>query len=318
MQIPPGVENQFLWRLALQLERLGIEKPAAKLYRKALNPAFRHNFRCGPGFDISIENKSFVACLNGEPVVSGAVVTQAAPFNRPCLILGSGPSINDIEDRYFHECDLIATNGAILKCVEKGVQAKVHLVQDPNFIETSFGLFEDSLSATHRLVLSAHAIAAIAHRKPSLLAQCPVDLLERVNRAFCQPRLSPAELTEWCRQQPDIELSHADAAGAIGWSHNPVLGVFTGSTVAFSALQLAVGAGYRNIYLGGVDFTSGTNGGRFYREKSRAAISHLDKNFETKILPSFSLGSDILKRLNVRFYNLSIDCRLPKSFFDGL
>lgn len=315
---PPGVAKRWLWLLSRVIFNTGAKRLAIKLYRKSLEPVFRHNYRCGPKFNLVIDNDRFSAFVGEREVVSGplaAATVQNLPA-RPCLILGSGPSVNEIDDSYFSDCDLIVTNGAMLKCVEKGVSARIYIIQDPNFIDSSFEIFLASVNAASHLCLSAHVIAAIAERDPALLNGRSVSLLERVNRGFCVPRMELSELREWSRRQSEFEISDTASSECVGWSHNPCIGVFTGSTVAFSALQLAASLHYKIIYVGGVDFTTGKNSSRFYSEKGEGAISHLNNNYENKILPSFELARSVLNDRRVFLYSLSKFGRLPDYIFD--
>ncbi|ANG61220.1 hypothetical protein A8C75_01260 [Marinobacterium aestuarii] len=314
MQAPPGVQKYWLWKLSQRLERSGFHKLAAKLYRKALVPGFRHNHHCGADFNLVTSNSCFtVYWKGGRHLEGGLPLRQEMPKSRPCLILGSGPSINELDERLYTECDIFVVNGSILKCTAARRRVRAYIVQDPNFIETSFEIFKQGLDLADSLYLSSHAIAAIARRDAGLLDGRTLYLLERANRAFLLPRLATDEFRARFRHEDWLQLGDDTGPALIGWSHDPARGVFTGSTVVYSALQLGVFAGYDNILLAGVDFSVGVAGGRFYSEGGSSAVSHLDDNFMTQILPSFTLASEILIAGGVRITNLSIDSRLPEN-----
>jgi Kdo-III transferase WaaZ len=95
-------------------------------------------------------------------------------------------------------------------------------------------------------------------------------------------------------------------------------GVFTGQTVVFGALQVCHALGFRRIYLLGMDLGAGGTYARFYERGSRATRTHLYRDFEPYIVPSFELGRQVCARTGVEIYNLSPRSRLPTAVIPKL
>jgi KDO transferase-3 len=98
----------------------------------------------------------------------------------------------------------------------------------------------------------------------------------------------------------------------VGWSRRPDLGIFSGRTVVFGALQIAIGLGATDVEIIGMDLNGA---GRAYDEANKQRPTQLQQHYQEFILPSFEVMSRVLAGSNVRVRNISPVCPLPTAFF---
>jgi KDO transferase-3 len=94
--------------------------------------------------------------------------------------------------------------------------------------------------------------------------------------------------------------------------------VFTGQTIAFSALQVAVWLGYTRIFILGMDLGGTGDGARFYESGEKAAPMRLGRDYESYIQPAFEVAGKLRSALGIQIYNLSPDSRLPAAIIPKL
>lgn len=235
-------------------------------------------------------------------------------IDRPVTIVATGPSAKDHdwtktrdEGRF-----IIGVAGAPTFLQSVGIRPDMLVVSDSRFAR--YGIEHIRKAAGVPLVTVLRAASFHATESREELLNRPFSLIEQINSWYGLPRLSDAELlalnsaSETPFHFADVEDPHYRA----GWSAAPELGFFSGCTVAFVALQIAVRLGARDIEIVGMDLSGA---GRSYDEGKNAVRNSLAQHYEPYILPSFQTMGSVLKGTGVVIRNLSPVCALPPAVF---
>jgi hypothetical protein len=239
------------------------------------------------------------------------------PLAKPVILVATGPSSREYSWGELRQGTrfLIALNGAPTLLKEFGLKPDMMVVTDREFALTGAHHFQNAPDTP--LVIEFLAAAALASTNPELLTGRPVAIIERVNCWYGLPRVSPKKLADmnWQSNLPWYFKNDARLKSRAGWSYRPECGLFSGRTVAFAALQIAVRLGAKDIEIVGMDLTSGS---RAYAEINDTRPSQLETHYENYIYPSFKLLKQALASSGIKIKNLSTRCRLPADFFDIL
>jgi KDO transferase-3 len=261
---------------------------------------------------------SWTICRNDLPIARSRPISELlARIDRPASIVATGPSALDYLWASVRRSErfLIAVNGAPTMLAKLGLGADLMVVTDREFCLTGMPHFEAAKNTP--LVIEFLAAAALAVEAPHLLACRPFSIIERVNLWHGVPAISSAKLIEMNQQSglPFVFPDEADARCRIGWSRRPDLGIFSGRTVVFGALQIAIGLGATDVEIIGMDLNGA---GRAYDEGNKQRPTQLQQHYQEFILPSFQVMSRVLAGSNVSVRNISPACPLPDDIFTGL
>lgn len=105
--------------------------------------------------------------------------------------------------------------------------------------------------------------------------------------------------------------------GAEGFEHDLSKGIYTGYTISYFALQLAVYMGFKKIFFLGLDLNNPVGQTHFFGYDHHSA-NHNQTEFP-KMLNSFERAAKTLQQVGVEVYNCSIDSKLqafPKITFE--
>ena len=174
-------------------------------------------------------------------------------------------------------------NGAAAWMVEEGKCPDFLVVSDRRFAREKGELIARGLSGGACLLATPQVLATMVAQGQRLPESHAV--FEIVNEWYGAPALSREEL-----RGLGFHLPGKGQLSRVGWSDNVELGVFSGATVAYPALQLAVWLGGRDIEFAGLDLGGSA---RAYEEKE-AQPSQLDQHFEDFIRPAFELAKTVL------------------------
>lgn len=200
---------------------------------------------------------------------------QGTKTGKRCLIVGSAPSVSELDLSKVRDCDVFALNSAQQLCQELAADETFLTVADPRAFEGD--LSSVPLEKFDKVLLSANAPetnAAHAYRfeyyaKP------------QVYKGFAQSDLG----------QP---LYHCH-------------------TVAGFALQIAVGMGYSEVYLAGIDLNFSNADVHFYKSTTRERewVRRVSSPKESKMRAGLAYLSHWAKKNGVRVTNLSPVSNLP-------
>jgi KDO transferase-3 len=240
-------------------------------------------------------------------------LTQARESD--CFIVGTGPSLADVDFARLKGRTCFGVNGSILKSTESGVPFTYHIIMDLRFFQNRFELVRQALLSGAECLLSFRGLSVVCERAPELLATAKVFLLDEVNAHYGQPKLTPDAFDRQAEADRDMVLHpHVRRSqGRVGFCLDIRKGVFTGQTIVYGALQVACWLGYRRIFILGMDLGGTGGNARFYEFGKLAAPMRLDRDFEPFILPAFEVARDVLGAAGVQVYNLSPHSLLPDS-----
>jgi len=258
---------------------------------------------------------SWALTVAGRPLAPTVPLTNLPGLmERPVSIVASGPSALDHawDDMRGGKRFVIAVNGSATILAQVGIKPDLMVVIDDKFCVSGARHF--AAAAGVPLVIETIAGATWATLAPDDFNSRAVVLLERVNSWYAIPKVSAAELARLndASGKPWTLPEKMDATFRVGWSARPEWGFFSGRTVTFAALQVAVRLGARDIEIIGMDLGGQ---GRAYQEPGNARPSYLQAHYADYVLPSFDLMSRALADTGVRVRNLSPVCPLPRHLF---
>lgn len=216
------------------------------------------------------------------------------------VILASGPSVARLErpERLFR-LPVTCVNGSVTLPQRLGHRCDCLLVTDPRFIRDKPDLFRIGTALADAVVLQPATAFAALQFAPDILERSTIYLVEDPLHPFKQRRPSSEALAS----DPRL-IVHPN--GRLMFSIDPSIGICPAGTVVYGAIQLLFGLGYEQLFMFGVDLTTGP---RFYAE-GRPAPSELDDSYARTIEPAFQLVGEYLRRSGRRLVNASLDSRL--------
>lgn len=293
-----------------------------KLYRARLPANMRHMSKAHPDFGLAGAHGVLdTVYWRGKPVGRILPLDRLARATAPdCFIVATGPSINQIDFSDLKGRTCIGVNGSILKSEEYSLPFRSHVIADRQFFKDRFELVRKAVMSGAECLFTFRGLSVICERQPELLRDARIFLLDEITARFGQPQLSGVDFYAAADRDPDLVLhpSARPSKGWVGFSREIRKGVFTGQTIAFSALQVAVWLGYTRIFILGMDLGGTRERARFYESGKKAAPMRLDRDYESYIQPAFEVASKLRSALGIQIYNLSPDSRLPAAIIPKL
>ncbi|MFC5050158.1 6-hydroxymethylpterin diphosphokinase MptE-like protein [Rubritalea spongiae] len=233
-------------------------------------------------------------------------------LKKSILICGSGPSLNhfDWDSLNLRETTIVALNGANYKLLHYSITPDLHFITDKNFILSNQSSIQSSLQAGTTMVVSP-TVASHLYSHFDITPSQKVYIVELVNSWFGVKKERAEALIQISSSALLYNLDKKNVLDdkileKSGWSKDPQYGVFSGATVAYSALQFFDFAACKSIDMIGVDLTGAK---RCYKE-THTQQSQLDRDFDRIILPAFTFMKSAPKR-TASILNLSKCSRLP-------
>lgn len=293
-----------------------------KLYCARLRNNMRHMRKAHPDFLLAGAHGVLnTVYWRGKPVGRILPLERLTRATAPdCFIVATGPSINQIDFSHLQGRTCIGVNGSILKSEEYSLPFRSHVIADRQFFKDRFELVRKALMSGAECLFSFRGLSVICERQPELLRDARVFLLDEITARFGQPKLSAVNFDAAADRDPDLVLhpSARPSKGWVGFSRDIRKGVFTGQTIAFSAVQVAVWLGYTRIFILGMDLGGTGDRARFYESGEKAAPIRLDRDYVSYIQPAFEVASKLRGALGIQIYNLSPDSRLPAAIIPKL
>ncbi len=249
-----------------------LQRRLVKLAFAALGPSRAHWQETWPSLRLMRSS----ADEQGEIVYGGRRLAPLAPLS--CLsevagdhvtIVGSGPSMWSVDPERLPGYPILL-NGALSLGLDGALA-----VEDERFVWRHLGMIQQRLRPNMPRLFSPAVIRALASRSSDVLAKGPVILMENLEKRAHEARR---------RGLPFV-------------SEAPEEGVVVAGTVAFSAMQMAIGAGARRISFAGVDLGKSAEP-RFYETAGSMAPSGLETGLD-RILRHFSAGRDLAGRRGI-------------------
>lgn len=228
---------------------------------------------------MTIDRTSDVVTWRGKPLLTLDKISDIVPSGADTLaVVGSGPSLAQQRMDALPPRTAILLNGAAQ--LAQDIIPLAIAVEDERFVFRHSAMLK-AVPQSVPFLLSAAALRAVAERRPDILKDRRIALIDNLAKPVHGPRrkLDDPELDS-------IVLRDADAA----LSRNPDRGVVIVGTVAFSALQIAMAARPRQIVLAGIDL-SNADAPRFYETAQDSAPSGIIAGLD-RSLAGFALARD--------------------------
>ncbi|MEH6504575.1 MAG: 6-hydroxymethylpterin diphosphokinase MptE-like protein [Cycloclasticus sp.] len=314
--------KNLLRRLAAFLFQLDsipkLKRMSFKVYRWSLPRAYKHIAISGPDFNLSDDDNYELGkkvfwrekkIANTQPLKE--VVDSASGS---CFIVGSGPSIKNIDFSKLKGKVLFGVNGSVEIFKSNDLTPDYYAITDVDFFENRFDLVEDAVRSKAKCFFSYGGISRICEKAPELLNLSNIYLSEIINRQFSAPRLRADVFQESIKNDKNIISSEKaiNHENVVGFSKDINQGLFCSRTILYRAIQIAYAAGYRKIYLLGLDLGY-SDEPRFYSEGGNVRPSKLEKDYKPFIEPAFEVLSRLVKNGELEVYNLSDKSRLPEN-----
>jgi len=229
-----------------------------------------------------------------------------------CFIVGTGPSINDLDFARLRNCQTIGVNGAIVKFDESGFLPDYYAISTVDFFANRFDLVRRCLEHGIPALFPFWGIAEIVRRDPSLLDTSPIYLISELNKLYGQPQKPLAEFDRNAEQDSSL-LLHPTVRrlDVVGFSKDLAKGYFNGENIIYTALQIAYHLGYRRIFLLGMDLNYTGPNPRFYEGADDSRPSWVNDSYDRSIVPCFEIVRSICNDGELEVYNVCPGSRLP-------
>ena len=217
------------------------------------------------------------------------------PFNDTCVIVATGPSINEIDHIFFkkQEYDYFGLNGAISL---NNTDFKYYVIIDHDFIRNRFDLVTKVLQMKCIFFTTARCLDEILKKMHLADIRCDFKVLEIIsagkNEKFMGDTITGHEHQE-----------HYFFHENFGFSLNFQDAIFDYYTVAYTAFQIIYGLGYEEIFLIGIDLTD-LNQARFYESEQHKQPTLIHHHLDD-ILKAFACAARVFNQKNKKVYNLS-------------
>lgn len=281
-----------------------------KWRRQKMGRNYRHMAELHPQLALDLDSNPQRVLWQGNEVATLAPIhhdTNAS--NDWAFIVGSGPSLKDIDISAIAQHKSVGVNGSVMKFIEHNIAPDYYVIADANFIRERWTIVQQMLALKPHCFFTPSVISAICAIDANQLSDVNFSVFNNHFKNYNQPVTEYTDIIQLAANDSDI-ITHD---GKVGFSLNPNKGVFTAHTVVYHALQIAYGLGYRRIGILGMDLSENTASTptRFYETGRHATPSHVSRDYADRILPSFMVVKYLCERNLLSVYNLSPNSRLP-------
>ncbi len=211
------------------------------------------------------------------------------------VIIGSGPSVSDVDfGKLTHE-GVMLLNGAISLVGARLADPLAVAIEDERFVWRHFTLMRDKISQNCICLFSVGVIRAICEQDQNWLADKKVILIDNLRKPYKHRRRDDNELRT-------LDFAVLTDAGA-GFSLDPSRGVFQGGSVAVSALQFAAFCQPQTIGLFGIDISNARDP-RFYERAGDVAGSGI-ADAADRIVAHLTIAREVCGERNIEIRNFS-------------
>jgi len=301
----PSAPGRVATQIRRAARRIGVRLLAGR--RGWHNRVFDSRFLCLP--DEAHPDRGFMVWEQRYvfPVTHAAAGPGLAEAGRSCHLIASGPSLLAIPARHrLLDRYSVVVNGAHAAVDRGGRRFDLYVVTDPRFVRDKWELFCAGLDSARAFAADHRVFVEVLERDPQVLVGRRLVLFTNLR---CPYRMRRDNDTTWCAH-PGVQVG----ANGCGFSANLELGVFPGETVVFPCLELLCGWNFREIFVFGLDLSSGR---RSYAEADPAP-SLLARQYEEFIEPSLRLAAQVARARGIAIWNCSPTSVLPESILPKL
>ncbi|TCS41915.1 hypothetical protein [Reinekea marinisedimentorum] len=276
------------------------------LYRLFLSKEWDHLRKSVPFF--KLDKSSCKVRWKGKDVLGLESWDALYISSEKLVVVGSGPSLK----RHREHLKLFGPNvtyalvndAAALIGSDVPAEEAIVIIEDDRFLLKKYDILRDLPNDT-RLILSLSALYALCFIDAENASRFRIWFMDGAASPFDTGRYSRSEMAGIS------ELVVTDDACL---SKNLELGHFGCGTVAYAGIQLGFLRRTKQVYLVGVDMTN-FNLPRFNENDTNAAWTGLARSYQSRILPAFTLASEVAKQEGMTIFNCSDDSIIPRDIF---
>ncbi len=265
------------------------------LYKISHSKSFTHNRRYWPYFNVKRNDEGFLEKVFYKNKLISDNTQLHNPFNDTCVIVATGPSINEIDHIFFkkQEYDYFGLNGAISL---NNTDFKYYVIIDHDFIQNKFDLVIKILEKKQYIFFTTPRCLELILRKYDYKKiKCTFKIIETITERKLERFMGPKIILTH-------HLRHAYSDNDFGFSTEIFNAVYDYYTVAYVALQIAYSLNYKRILIAGLDM-SNFNQPRFYETVENKQPTRLEQDFQ-EILLAFNSSSNFFKKNKIQVINL--------------
>ena len=220
-------------------------------------------------------------------------------------LIGSGPSIKNQDLSYLSNSTVYLMNGSISLCNKYTFKNIFYVIIDSTFIANRFDIIEKSIPTNTKIFTTPGGLHCLLEHDKDFAKKHTITIIEDCSSKHLEEKKTIQQI-----QREDKEnrfIFSKDSAFSTDIRH----GYFNGGTVMYTAAQLAIYMGARNINIFGFDIGN-SNQPRFNESKNDSLKSGLLKDYNNFILPSMKLLSSICKKNKITLKNMSPISIIPE------
>ena len=230
-----------------------------------------------------------------------------------CFLIGTGPSINDLDFSLLEKKACFGVNGAVAKFSGLNFDPKYYAISTLDFFVNRFDMVEEVVRKGIPCFFPFWGISRICEEDTKLFEGSRIFLSDSISQRFNIPKMSDTEFDAMAESDADFVL-HGKLRGLndkVGFSRDLLKGYFHGENIIYTALQIARYLGYRRFFILGMDLNYSGPSPRFYEKGGDSRPTWVDQSFDRSIVPCFEIVRELIRRGEMEVYNLSLQSRLP-------
>lgn len=274
---------------------------------------YQHWDRVLPDFTLQPETRCNILWKGRLLGLTNSVLSLKNKYEGSCFIVGTGPSVNEIDFSLLKRYPCFGVNGAILKFEEYKFTPDFYTITTYDFFENRPDLVRKAILSGAKCFFPFWGIGKISETMPDVIEESNLYHTDPLNQCYGLPRQGYHSFFKKVSTDMDFIVSknHRKLTDKVGFSKNINKGYFHGENIIYTAIQHAYYLGFRRIFIVGMDLNYSNNNARFYEKGKDSRPSWSDVSFDRSILPCFKIIRDLINDNVLEVYNLSPSSKLP-------
>lgn len=283
-----------------------------QIYRYTHRRSFRHSETLWPWMTITRADSGEINAVSykRQSIPVCPLSELAGRYQGDILLTASGPSVSTIDFERLPAMPAMGVNGSW--DLNSKVAFRFYIVVDMSFFKNKPEIIKGVISHPDiHFFTTVQGIMKMVETFGAAAIRCILVPIEDISsQVFRAAR--PLETLHDTLSLPGVSFSKD--AKHIAFVTDIRLGIADAGTVVYWALQILNFCGFKRIFILGLDLNN-FNQPRFYESQHNKLTTTLDDCLDSKILPSLTLASQVLKATNTEVINFSPDSAVPDSVF---
>lgn len=284
-----------------------------QIYRYTHRRSFRHSETLWPWMTITRADSGEINTVSykHQSIPVCPLSELADRYQGDVLLTASGPSVRSIDFERLPEMPAMGVNGSW--DLNSKVAFRFYIVVDMSFFKNKPDIIEEIISCPDiYFFTTVHGIMKMVETLGVAAIRCILVPIEDISsQVFRAAR--PLETLHDSSSLPGVSVSKD--VKHIAFVTDIRLGIADAGTVVYWALQILNFCGFKRIFILGLDLNN-FHQPRFYENQQNRLPTTLDDCLESKILPSLTLASEVLKTIHTEVINFSPNSAVPDTVFN--